>query len=173
MWHRGSPNFARIGNTKMPKNYHKPLPNIAKSGISPAVWNLRHQKADILEQTEIMARLKIQVYIYMYVVELRICRNTVVYSVFIHRKATTTGHSEVFEVQVAKTSIVYLIFTMFLRSARQKPLQTAMFLSSPWPRTPLFTVFLNTLYTAICDVSGQKYRYLRGFFNNFAQSREA
>ena len=82
----------------------------------------------------------------------------VVYSVFIRRKAKTTGHSEVFEVQVANNSTIYPIFdfTVFLHSERQKPPLVAMFLSWLWPKTPLFRfrVCLNTLSksTAICEV---------------------
>ena len=62
--------------------------------------------------------------------------------------------SKVFEVQVAKNGTVYRMFTVFLCSARQKPLQIATFLSWPRPKTPLLTVFLNTLSknTAIRDV---------------------
>ena len=97
--------------------------------------------------------------------ELRICRNTVIYSVFIHRKANTTGNSKVFQVQVAKNGTIYRIFTVCLCSARQTPLQIAMFWSWPWPKTPLFTVFLNTLSSYL------RRRYLRGFYI-FAQSRQ-
>ena len=52
-------------------------------------------------------------FMYMYIVELRICRNTVICSVFIHRKAKTTGNSEDFEVQVAINGIIYRILECF------------------------------------------------------------
>ena len=71
---------------------------------------------------------------------------------FIHRKAKSTGHSEVFEVQVRT---IYYVFTAFLRSVRQKPWHiVAMFLRCPWPKTLLFMVFLNTILkkTVICNV---------------------
>ena len=44
-------------------------------------------------------------------------------------------------VRLPNTALFTVFFTMFLRSARQKPLQMAMFLSWPWPKTPLFVRF--------------------------------
>ena len=107
-------------------------------------------------------------YICTFIVELRICRNTVIDSVFIHRKSKTNGNSEVFAVHGAENGTIYR--TVFLYYARQKPLQIAMFLLAAAKKNAIYNVFEHPLkkhryLRRLQQHSRRKHRYLRFFLH--------
>ena len=145
----------------MPGKHDSNLRNPSKACESNVIDGLLQECRKLCANKDVMYKHSrcICICIYVYCGAF-ICPNTVTDSAFRHLKAKNNGNRKVFAVQVAKSSTSYRILTMFLCSAKQKPLQIAKFLSWPWPKTPLFTMFWNTLSKTFYL---RRFRYLRGF----------